>query len=58
MAWRGMGHVLNAYQLNSADKLKIEPSDFWYKGVVAVSAEFDFVTKNKSPYVFILSKDI
>lgn len=56
-SWRGMGHVLNAYNLTSTGSLKLEPADFWYEGVVAVSTEFDFVSSSKNPYVFILVKD-
>lgn len=57
MAWRGMGHVLQAYQLSSDLPIEIEPSDFWFESVVAVSTEFDFVSKSKKPYVLILTKD-
>lgn len=56
-SWRGMGHYLRSYRLESTVTMQIDNPDFFTKGTVAISLETDVITNQSSPYIFILKKD-
>jgi len=55
--YRGSGHYLSVYQVQSDVLINIEPRDFYRKGIVAASLEGDIVGPSHHPRLVVLEVD-
>lgn len=53
-SYKGSQHWVNVYRIHTNKLIEVDPRDFWREGVVAISVESDYASKESKPLVAIL----